>query len=136
MKRVKFVILIFLFINYIFPSTVKADIGPKPSIKLIVENPPEGKYYLDLLIDYEMSHSYTNVKEKDLDDINVYNILKNYKVDGWRPALVTGTKVPLFGELTGKIENDTMVHSFSYLGVPDRFKVIIVKESGEVVVSR
>lgn len=135
LKRVILIIIISLCINYIFPSTAVADVGPKPSIKVIVENPPEGKYYLDLLIDYEISHSYVNVAEEDVDDINMFTILKNYNLGGWRPALATGTKIPLFGKLTGEKENDNMVHSFSYLGVPDRFKVIVVEETGDVIVS-
>ena len=135
MKRSLLILLFILFVSFLFPPIAKADIGPKPSLKVIVKNPPTGSYYLDLLIDYEVSYPYSYIDEEDVDDINMYNILKNYNVDGWRPALVTGTKVPLFGKITGKRENDTMIHTFSYLGVPDRFKVIIVEESGEISIS-
>lgn len=133
----KLAILIFLgvVINLLSPYAANADIGPKPSIKLIVLNPPKDEYYLDLLINYDSKHPYINIDEDDELDENMINILQKYNVDGWRPALVTGTKVPLFGKLTGVKEGDTIVHEFHYLGTPDRFKVIIVEKSGNVIVS-
>lgn len=133
----KLAILIFLgvVINLLSPYAANADIGPKPSIKLIVLNPPKDEYYLDLLINYDSKHPYINIDEHDELDKNIINILQKYNVDGWRPALVTGTKVPLFGKLTGVKEGDTIVHEFHYLGTPDRFKVIIVEKSGNVIVS-
>lgn len=133
----KLAILIFLgvIINLLSPYAANADIGPKPSIKLIVLNPPKDEYYLDLLINYDSKHPYINIDEHDELDKNIINILQKYNVDGWRPALVTGTKVPLFGKLTGVKEGDTIVHEFHYLGTPDRFKVIIVEKSGNVIVS-
>ena len=125
MKKKLCVTIFLLVISLLFPLASYADIGPKPSIKLIVLNPPEDEYYLDLLINYESKHSYTNIDEEDEYDENMVSILENYNEDGWRPALVTGTNVPLFGELTGKRDGDTMVHSFSYLGTPTRFKIIL-----------
>lgn len=118
-----------------FSFKVYADVGPKPSIKLIVLNPPEDEYYLDLLVDYEIKHPYKNVDVGEGLDENMLNVLKEYNEDGWRPALVTGTSVPLFGKLTGTREGDVMVHSFSYIGTPEKFKVILVEKSGKVTVS-
>jgi len=135
MKRLAAVILMVFSIVFLLPFIAYADIGPKPSIKLIVLNPPEDEYYLDLLIDSEKKNSYTNIDEDDELDEDMLNILKEYNENGWRPALVTGTNVPLFGNLTGEKEGDTMVHKFSYLGTPKRFKVILVEKSGKVTVS-
>jgi hypothetical protein len=134
MKKI-LALITFLIINLLFPFRTYADIGPKPSIKLIVLNPPNDEYYLDLLINYETKHSYINIDEEDGYDENMVRILENYNEDGWRPALVTGTNVPLFGKLTGEKEGDTMVHMFRYLGTPERFKVILVEKSGKVTVS-
>lgn len=117
------------------PSIVYGDIGPKPSIEIIVKNPPKVEYYLDLLVDYEGEGLYPNIREEDKYSADMYNILKNYKSDGWRPAMVTGTKVPIFGDIIGKKDGENMVHSFSYIGVPDRFKIIIVTADGETIVS-
>jgi len=135
MKKSAEVILIALSIVLLLPFTACADVGPKPSIKLIVLNPPEDEYYLDLLIDYDKKSTYSNIREDDEYDENMISILREYNEDGWRPALVTGTKAPLFGKLTGVREGDTMVHKFSYVGTPERFKVILVEKSGKVTVS-
>lgn len=136
MKRIVALITMVIAVSLLFPFVSYADIGPKPSIRLIVLNPPEGEYYLDLLIDYEKKHPYINIDEDEGLDENMIKILEEYNEEGWRPALVTGTKVPLFGKLTGQREGDNMVHNFSYLGTPDRFKVIIVEKSGNVVISK
>lgn len=135
MKKSAEVILIALSIVLLLPFTACADVGPKPSIKLIVLNPPEDEYYLDLLIDYDKKSTYSNIREDDEYDENMISILREYNEDGWRPALVTGTKAPLFGKLTGVREGDTMVHKFSYVGTPEKFKVILVEKSGKVTVS-
>lgn len=135
MKKSAEVILIALSIVLLLPFTACADVGPKPSIKLIVLNPPEDEYYLDLLIDYDKKSTYSNIREDDEYDENMISILREYNENGWRPALVTGTKAPLFGKLTGVREGDTMVHKFSYVGTPERFKVILVEKSGKVTVS-
>lgn len=135
MKKILALITFLIIINLLFPFRTYADIGPKPSIKLIVLNPPKDEYYLDLLINYETKHSYINIDEEDGYDENMIKILENYNEDGWRPALVTGTNVPLFGKLTGEKEGDTMVHMFRYLGTPESFKVILVEKSGKVTVS-
>jgi len=60
--------------NLLFPFRTYADIGPKPSIKLIVLNPPKDEYYLDLLINYETKHSYINIDEEDGYDENMVRI--------------------------------------------------------------
>lgn len=136
MKKLLVLFSIFMIISFCLPSVSFADVGPKPSIKLVVLNPPEDEYYLDLLIDYDKKNSYSNIRQYEELDKEMIKILEEYNEDGWRPALVTGTRVPLFGKLTGQREGETMVHNFSYIGTPDKFKVIIVEKSGKVTVSR
>lgn len=130
----KSILLLIIFI-LVFFSTVNGDVGPKPSIKIIVKNPPQGEYYLDLLVDYSGYDLYDNIRENQTYSKHMYKLLKDYKVDGWRPALVTGTRVPLNGKLTGEKKGNNMIHNFSYVGVPDRFKVIIVTSDNEIIVS-
>lgn len=133
MKRFRVIFITIVFV-LMFSSIVYGDIGPKPSLKIIVKNPPEVEYYLDLLVDYEV-RTFKKTNEESKYSKDMYNILKNYSSDGWRPALVTGTRVPLFGNLTGEKKGENMVHRFSYVGVPDKFKVIIVTKDGETIVS-
>lgn len=128
-------ILIITIFILVLPSIVYGDIGPKPSLEIIVKNPPKAEYYLDLLVDYEGETLYPNIHEEDKYSEDMYSILKNYNSNGWRPAMVTGTKAPIFGDIIGEKNGENMVHRFSYIGVPDRFKIIIVTADGETIVS-
>lgn len=134
MKRVSIILIIVFILT--FPLVTYADFGPKPSVEIIVKNPPKNDYYLDLLVNYSVIDSYSNIREDDIYLERMLNILKDYNVDGWRPALVTGTNIPLYGRLTGIPDGDNMVHKFSYVGVPDVFKVIIVSADGSTIVSQ
>ena len=134
LKKFRTILIITIFI-LVLPSIAYCDIGPKPSLEIIVKNPPEVEYYLDLLVDYEGESLYLNSREEDKYSEDMYNILKNYNSNGWRPAMVTGTKVPIFGDIIGEKNGENMVHRFSYIGVPDRFKIIIVTADGETIVS-
>jgi hypothetical protein len=127
--------LVIISLVLFFPNTSNADVGPKPTLKIIVENAPQGEYYLDLLIDYDSDRLFTNIELEEITSPQMYETLKNYNVKGWRPALVTGTRVPLHGSLVGEQAGDKMVHEFSYVGVPDRFKTIIVTVDQEIIVS-
>jgi hypothetical protein len=122
-----------IFLILSAPDTAKADMGPKPELIINVVNPPEEEYYLDLLI----QKSYHNF---NLDDLSQYDpdkisLLADYNEDGWTAALVTGTGVPLFGDLIGEKTDSAMKHTFSYLGVPDDFKIIIVTPDNRLKIS-
>lgn len=129
-------VLLFLAV----PSTASADMGPKPSITVIVKNPPSGEYYMDLLRYYnDENNVVSNLKEYHQDQDNLYDqtklsLLDNYNTDGWRSALVHGTRVPMFGKLTGTNENGQIKHTFSYI-VPDEYKVILVTPDNRIAVS-
>ncbi len=41
----------------------------------------------------------------------------------------------MYGSLTGEAHEDTMIHEFGYLGLPETYRIIIVTESGKVTVS-
>jgi len=60
--------------------------------------------------------------------------LKSLEAEGWYPALISGTQVPLFGELIGDSVNGEMIHQFGYR-IPDEFRIILVTESGQITVS-
>lgn len=133
-RWVLLILAVSLLLPMAFSFPVSADFGPKPSITIVVNNPPADEYYLDLLID-ERKSGNSQIEEKDKYDPEKYSLLENYAVDGWVPALVHGTSIPLFGHLTGVRQGQSMVHTFSYFGTPDRFKIIIVTPENQLVVS-
>ncbi|NMA83223.1 MAG: hypothetical protein GX962_05095 [Epulopiscium sp.] len=135
MKKIIAFFLLLIGLHFAFPFLVYGDVGPKPSLEIIVKNPPQTEYYLDLLVDYKKDHLYQNIRNKEVYSEKMYHALESYYVDGWRPALVTGTSVPLNGHLIGNQDGNNMIHKFSYVGVPDRFKLIIVTANDETIIS-
>jgi hypothetical protein len=131
MKKLWIICGIFLFL---FGSTslVYADAGPKPELRITVNHAPDELYYLDLLV----RSSYLGQNDTDLDSFDQAMIedLKSLVDQGWYPALVSGTSVPLFGRLIGKQKDSKMVHVFGYR-IPDQFKIIMVTQSGKITVS-
>ncbi|MCL2321175.1 MAG: hypothetical protein FWC47_03615 [Oscillospiraceae bacterium] len=129
--------LTILAILCLIPCTVRADLGPKPEISILCTNLPEKEVYVDLLVDYpplEEGQGF-RIEDKDLYNPYMFSILESYNVDGFRPALVTGTSAPLWGDIRCINNNSEAFMTFSYFGVPDRFKIIAVTEYGTVVVS-
>lgn len=135
MKRILFIIFAVIIAALCFPATARADMGPKSSLEVIVSNPPKGEYYLDLLVDYNGKTIYKNIIDESQYNADKIKILQEYRDGNWRPALLTGTRYPLHGKLTGTPDGDKMVHDFSYLGVPDRFKIIILTSDNKIIVS-
>jgi hypothetical protein len=142
MKTLKHFILaaIIMAVSIAGSITAKADIGPKPTLDIYVENVKDSNYYLDLLGkvgEYGYFDS-TNGNE-------AYNHLHNepiykYEADGWK-AIHMRTWV-LFGELQGEVlqrneagKSVKLKHSFSYMGVPKQFKIIIQHSDGTLQVS-
>lgn len=140
-KMKKYIILLMMFVMFIFCyGTVNADTGPKPTLEITVINPGDSSYYLDLLgkegeyVYYEETDG--NEKYDNMHDQPIYK----YNKDGWK-AIHMRTWL-LNGKLTGDpVEKDkngkvlTMKHSFGYVGVPQKFKIIIQKSDGTIQVS-
>ena len=106
------------------PLSASADTGPKPAVSITVVNAPEGAYYLDLLI--TNPGDYPNVNPEDYDPALIQG-LKSWEDEGWYPALVEGTNVPLFGDLVPGAEG---THRFSYYGLPGAFRVAVSGPDG------
>ena len=106
------------------PLSASADSGPKPVVSITVVNPPEGEYYLDLLI--TDPGDYPNIHAEDFDPTLIQG-LKSWEDEGWYPALVEGTNVPLFGDL---VPDEDGAHLFSYHGLPDTFRVAVSGPDG------
>lgn len=111
-----------------------ADMGPKPQITIIVTNAPDETYYLDLLV--QGNTNSKNIHDRQLYVQDKLKLLEEYKADGWHAALAGGTGMPLFGKLTGEAQGSDQVHTFSYFGTPDQFKIIIVTPDNELKISR
>jgi hypothetical protein len=116
------------------PITVSADCGPKPQLTIIVDNPPEEEYFLDLLV-HETGTSVNYLNKDTVYEPQKLELLKHYSQDGWYPGFVHGTSLPMFGDLVGVKSGNTMVHTFGYVGLPDDYKIIIVTPEKNIVVS-
>ena len=133
----KVLLMVIIIFNVLGLCTIKvnADMGPKPSLTIYVENYKNSNYYLDLL-GKEGEYGYNtpdgNKRYDSMHDIPIYN----YNKDGWK-AIHMRTWL-LFGDLVGKYDDKSgkMVHEFSYIGVPKKFKIIVQKDDGSLQVSK
>ena len=103
----------------LLPQTVHADAGPKPTVTVQCRNMPVGQQvYLDLLIDdppLEEGGGFTLGGEDAASyDAAMLELLRRHGADGWRPALVTGTNAPLWGELRCTVHPDGTASSHSF----------------------
>lgn len=135
MKKLHVLLLAVLLNLYIFNVIAYADVGPKPSLDIIGINMPDEVCYMDLLINDPVDDAYKNIDNVNEYDVDMINLLLDYESDGWRLAMVNGTTVPLHGDIICDIKNGKCDMNFSYVGVPDQFKIIVVTKSNEVVVS-
>ncbi|MDR3552077.1 MAG: hypothetical protein P4L75_03035 [Clostridia bacterium] len=115
-----------------------ADMGPKPSLEIVLQNAPDDACYADLLVDYTDAKLYSNLSSDDFSGLDEARIQKlaAYRDGEWRPALLTGTYAPLYGKLTGEKSGKNYVYQYSYMGVPDYFRVIILTKDGRFIVSQ
>ena len=111
-----------------------ADSGPKPLLSITVEHPPEGPYYLDLLAEgpaYE--DGFRTEEDFARYDQDLLQSMRSAVPEGWHLCILDGDLI--FGDLTGEPQGDAMVHTFSYYGVPDTYRILIAAENGEIWVS-
>ncbi|MBR7184327.1 MAG: hypothetical protein IKD37_01830 [Clostridia bacterium] len=138
-RRISAALTSLLLLTFVLVLPVSADMGPKPQITITVINPPEGEYYLDLLEQHDPGDTlYSNLNDEELTALPeaVRTTLHGYHDSGWQAALTVGTRIPLFGNLTGKPQADgTVLHTFSYHGTPNEYRIIIVMPDGSYTVS-
>ena len=133
MKRSFRTLILLALVCCVMRVTAFADTGPKPQLTVKVEHPPQEMYYLDLL--QETNHRPGSFKNETLNAAMV-TLLQDSVPSGWRACLaqpVSGP--PIWGELTGTPNGDTMLHTFGYHGVPRTYRILIVTESGTVWMS-
>lgn len=107
-------------------GTAFADSGPKPQLTVTVADPPEGEYYLDLLIPEGERGGYDNLGEGSYDSLALQG-LHTWEGEGWYPALAGGTGAPLHGKLTPGGDGK---HRFSYFGLPQTFRIAVSANDG------
>lgn len=104
-----------------------ADTGPKPSLTVKLLNAPDEPYYLDLLAPGEGGNGSGRQDLTALDK-DMLTLLLSSVPEGWYACVTQGGNIPIFGELT----SGDGVHYFSYSGVPDTYRILVVTRSGEV----
>ena len=124
-------------------SSAKADMGPKPNVKIKFKNLPDTRFVIALLTkgdeDYNREDKREYLKGKidpyDPDDL-MYQKIYQYEVDGWKIAFGPGGKpfMANYGDdgLTMSFLNESA--RFSYYA-PSDFKVILVTAEGSQYVS-
>lgn len=127
--------LLFLLAAALLTVPVFADFGPKDQLTVRVENPPEELYYLDLLAEGDASRysegTVGGLSEEDRSalDGDLLADLTAAVPEGWYGCLTQGKLV------WGNIDSEDGVFQFSYMGVPDVCRVLIVTKSGETFLS-
>lgn len=133
MKKTWFICLYTITFLMMLPITSNADIGPKPSLTIIVKGMGEEEYWLDLLVSDETEYMWLDISEEELERVSK---LANYNEDGLHPALLVGTHFPMYGSLKGERQEDgSYIHRFTYVGVPSEFKIAILKNDGTMIIS-
>lgn len=128
-------LLLVLLAAILLTVPVFADFGPKPQLTVRVENAPEELYYLDILAEGDASrYSEGTVGGLEEDELAALDpeLLENLVSSipqGWYGCLTQGRLVG------GNIESQDGIFRFSYLGVPDVCRVLIVTKSGETFLS-
>lgn len=131
MKR----IFLFLLAAALLTVPVFADFGPKPQLTVRVENGPEELSYLDILAEGDASRypegtvGGLSEEERSALDQALLADLTAAVPEGWYGCLTQGRLV------WGNIDSEDGVFHFSYMGVPDVYRILMVTKSGETFLS-
>ena len=124
-KHLSFIaaLILSLIVVYCCAVPASADMGPKPSIELHLENPPDGEYYVDILCEGARGYCFLDEKECAERGLNyeMVQVLKNFDLNGQRPRFGGANS----GDNT--INKPAEVYEFTY-DVPSRFRIIVVTE--------
>lgn len=128
MKRIIRTLALLCLTALLLGTTALADFGPKPSLTVHVINMHGDPYYLDLLAPGEPKKWEPPTGEQS----PLFAALLENIPEGWHACVTQGNGAPIYGGLS---PNDDGVHYFSYVGVPDTYRILIVTNSGEVWIS-
>jgi len=132
----KLLLMVLILFSCFIVTEVNADIGPKPSIEVIVEGLDE-EYYMDLLspeTSFGDNQEYYNSLSSDMKEA-VEPLMSYVDEDGFKLHMLNDlTPVPVGNILSEKQSNGGYRNYYSYM-VPDEFKIIILKSNGDILVS-
>ena len=110
-----------------YTQDVSADIGPKPSIRVTLENAPSD-YYIALLKPAKEEKTNSSLSLDQVDDKSVNAYLKSFYYEGWewyeQPVLLN----------VFRNGGESNTHRFGYM-VPTFFRVIVIASDGTVFIS-
>lgn len=119
--------------------TAFGDMGPKDRLRVVVENPPEGAYYLDLLYEGDDARQlYENLpsEQRAALDETLLQKLADSAPEGWLLTQLDGTAAPCWGDIVGQARPDgSREHVFSYFGLPNTYRILLVTEDGAAVLT-
>ncbi len=138
MKRIVSAFTMFLFLtilSFSFVLKVKADMGPKPSttVNIVGFDQP---YYFDLLVKTNEEYVIELTEEEIFEQIEYYYYRDDFPaelngfndLDGFASyTLYRGIPHPI-----GQIDENTYISSYL---TPDEFKIALVLETGEIIIS-
>lgn len=134
MKKTPAVSLLLFLLLFILTVPALADMGPKPQLTVYLRGAPEASYYLDLLYEGDGQSLHDNLpgEERAALDASLLAALRAAKPEGWSLVLTDGTVAPCWGSLTGERQSgDTAHHTFSYMGLPKTYRVLVVTAAGD-----
>ena len=141
MKRTLRILTLAALAACLLTVSALADSGPKPMLTVKVANAPEGLYYLDILEpDAAGADPYDNNRREDEDqplDPALVESLLSAVPEGWHACTLDHTNGrPIWGDLLGEdAGGDLRLHTFSYFGVPDTYRILMAAEDGSTWVS-
>ena len=131
-KKVFFAIIICFLL---MPFKVKADIGPKPSIDIKINNLKTNNYLIDLFVYDKEGNNFSSEKKYNGEGLTEDQITKLYELnyDGWISESTRWNNYLLFADCAG---NETHLHHFSYFGTPTKYKIVIINnDTNEIKIS-
>lgn len=133
MKRVLYILLIFIVIFIVKTNDVYADVGPKPSITIFLKNMPDTICYMDLLVEEQSSMKANKKFDGPKYNKDLVARLRGYHEAGMSSLLVNGLG-RMYGDIICDIKDGKCSLNYSYM-VPDKFKIIVASDDGDIVVS-
>jgi hypothetical protein len=103
-------------------------------LRITLINPPNEPYVLDLLVEPNCTECWVDEARFEGIDPNLVAVLEAQQTPQWVGVLTHGLSYPVFGHLQGQSIDGQRVHTFTYR-VPDQFKILVVTQSGKVVIS-
>ncbi len=141
-RPIRSLLLLLLALTALTVSAL-ADNAPKPQLTVLVENPPQETYYLDLVAEGPagedsdaLSWSFSDQEIADLDP-TLLSALTAAVPEGYHACTVQGNSgAPLYGDLLGReLRPGVRSHYFFYTGIPTDYQILVVTESGETWLS-